>query len=620
MADKNSSKNNFIMQAGILAAAGIISRIIGLLYRGPLQSVIGNLGLGYYQSAYNYYTIILLISSYSIPSAISKAIAQKLGEKEYRNAHRLFHGAMIYVLVVGGIASLFLFFGAGLFVSGAAVTVLRTFAPTIFVYGILGVLRGYFQAHKSMAQTSVSQILEQIANAVVSVGAAYLLIQMFMGTMEVPTDQAGQVMRATYGAVGSALGTGVGVLVALLFMAGVYALNRGMILRRVRYDRHTHVDSYGQIFKTITMVVTPFILSTAVYNLSSTVNNSIYTKWYPSLRNLDTVSIYEKYGIFSGQSLTMSNIPIAFASAMASAMIPSVAQLMAARDVKGAREKIGLAVKTTMVISIPCAVGLFVLAKPVISLLFTNKTAEELNLAAALLMTLSLSVIFYALSTLNSSILQGLGKVNTPIINAGISLVVQTVAAVLLLMFTRLDLYSIAIANTLYSGMMCVLNQWAVRRAVGYRQEIVKTFVIPAFASAFMGAAAWAIYEGLYMVTKSMRISVIPAIVIAAVVYFVMLILMRGITEQEASQLPEGISVSEGSEEVPIIEIMRSDDSYDALGEETVKRISTERSLPHDNVIVEGRFLRTWGVDIRSMLIKPRGDRESGAQRGKETK
>lgn len=540
MADKNSSKNNFIMQAGILAAAGIISRIIGLLYRGPLQSVIGNLGLGYYQSAYNYYTIILLISSYSIPSAISKAIAQKLGEKEYRNAHRLFHGAMIYVLVVGGIASLFLFFGAGLFVSGAAVTVLRTFAPTIFVYGILGVLRGYFQAHKSMAQTSVSQILEQIANAVVSVGAAYLLIQMFMGTMEVPADQAGQVMRATYGAVGSALGTGVGVLVALLFMAGVYALNRGMILRRVQRDRHEHVDSYVQIFKTITLVVTPFILSTAVYNLSSTVNNSIYTKWYPSLRNLDTVSIYEKYGIFSGQSLTMSNIPIAFASAMASAMIPSVAQLMAARDVKGAREKIGLAVKTTMVISIPCAVGLFVLAKPVISLLFTNKTAEELNLAAALLMTLSLSVIFYALSTLNSSILQGLGKVNTPIINAGISLVVQTVAAVLLLMFTSLDLYSIAIANTLYSGMMCVLNQWAVRRAVGYRQEIVKTFVIPAFASAFMGAAAWAIYEGLYMVTKSMRISVIPAIMIAAVVYFVMLILMRGITEQELRSFPKG--------------------------------------------------------------------------------
>ena len=539
MAEKNSSKNNFIMQAGILAVAGIISRIIGLLYRGPLQSVIGNLGLGYYQSAYNYYTIILLISSYSIPSAISKAIAQKLGEKEYRNAHRLFHGAMIYVLVVGGIASLFLFFGAGLFLDGGAATVLRTFAPTIFVYGILGVLRGYFQAHKSMAQTSVSQILEQIANAVVSVGAAYLLIHIFMGSMEIPEDQAGQVTRATYGAVGSALGTGMGVAVALLFMAGIYGLNRGIILRRVQRDTHPYVDSYGQIFKTITMVVTPFILSTAIYNLSSTVNNSIYTKWYPDIRKLDTVAIFEKYGIFSGQALTISNIPIAFASAMAAAMLPTVAQLVAAKDKAGAREKVALAVKVTMLISIPCAVGLFVLARPVTALLFTN-TAESEELATKLLMALAPSVIFYALSTLNSQILQGIGKLNAPIIHAATALGIQSVAAVALLFLTNLDLYSIAIANTLYSGIMCVLNQYTVRKALGYRQEIKRTFVIPLIASLFMGAAAWAVYEGLFLLTNSRQISVIPAILVGAVVYFVFLLLLKGVTEKELRGFPKG--------------------------------------------------------------------------------
>ena len=539
MAEKNSSKNNFIMQAGILAVAGIISRIIGLLYRGPLQSVIGNLGLGYYQSAYNYYTIILLISSYSIPSAISKAIAQKLGEKEYRNAHRLFHGAMIYVLVVGGIASLFLFFGAGLFLDGGAVTVLRTFAPTIFVYGILGVLRGYFQAHKSMAQTSVSQILEQIANAVVSVGAAYLLIHIFMGSMEIPEDQAGQVTRATYGAVGSALGTGMGVAVALLFMAGIYGLNRGIILRRVQRDTHPYVDSYGQIFKTITMVVTPFILSTAIYNLSSTVNNSIYTKWYPDIRKLDTVAIFEKYGIFSGQALTISNIPIAFASAMAAAMLPTVAQLVAAKDKAGAREKVALAVKVTMLISIPCAVGLFVLARPVTALLFTN-TAESEELATKLLMALAPSVIFYALSTLNSQILQGIGKLNAPIIHAATALGIQSVAAVALLFLTNLDLYSIAIANTLYSGIMCILNQYTVRKALGYRQEIKRTFVIPLIASLFMGAAAWAVYEGLFLLTNSKRISVIPAILVGAVVYFAFLLLLKGVTEKELRGFPKG--------------------------------------------------------------------------------
>lgn len=528
------------MQAGILAAAGIISRIIGLLYRGPLQSVIGDLGLGYYSSAYNFYTIVLLVSSYSIPSAISKVIAQKLGAREYRNAHRVFLCSLAYVLVVGGIASLFLFFGAGLLVSeAAAIPVLRAFAPTIFIYGIVGVLRGYFQAHNSMAQTSVSQIFEQIANAVVSVGAAYLLIYLNMGTMEVPTDAEGQVERATFGAVGSAMGTGSGVLVALLFMLCVYALNKKTIHRRIARDRHRKVDSYGTIFKMITAVVTPFILSTAIYNLSGAVNNTIYTVILPKIKEVGAVDIYTNYGIFSGQAMTISNIPIAFATAMAAAMIPSVAKLVAAKDLEGAKDKIGMAVKTTMVISIPCAVGLFVLAKPVTCLLFTN-TEQTADFAGKLLMTLALSVVFYALSTLNSSILQGLGKVNTPIINAAVALVIQTVVAVALLFFTKLDLYSIAIANTLYSGIMCVLNQMAVRKAVGYRQEITRTFLIPALASLFMGASAWVVYEIVYMITLSMRWSVIPAILVAVIVYFVMLILMRGLTEQELRGFPKG--------------------------------------------------------------------------------
>lgn len=534
-----SKKNDFVMQAGILAAAGIISRIIGLLYRSPLNEVIGELGLGYYQSAYNFYTIVLLISSYSIPSAISKVIAQKLAVKEYRNAHRIFLCALGYVLAVGAVASLFLFFGAGIFVEKEAIPVLRVFAPTIFVYGILGVLRGYFQAHKSMVQTSVSQIMEQIINAVVSIGGAVILINSVMGTMELPTDEAGQVTRATYGAIGSALGTGAGVVAGLLFMAAVYALNRGMIHKRIRRDRHENVDSYGQIFKTITMVVTPFILSTAVYNLSTTVNNAVYTKMLPTFKEVDSIVIYTNYGIFSGQAMTISNIPIAFASAMASAMIPSVASLVAAKDLVGAREKIGTAVKSTMVISIPCAVGLLVLAKPITYMLFP-RSEEVVTLAAKLLMTLSLSVIFYALSTLNSSILQGLGRVNVPIWNAGIALVLQTVTAVGLLFYTDMDLYSLAIANTLYSGIMCMLNQVSVRRAIGYKQEIVRTFVIPALAAAFMGGAAWAVYEGVYLLTESMRIALIPALFVAVAVYFAMLILLRGVTKEELRGFPKG--------------------------------------------------------------------------------
>ena len=541
MSEHKSKKDNFVLQAGILAAAGIISRIIGLLYRSPLTAVIGTQGIGYYQVAYSFYTIVLLISSYSIPSAISKVIAQKLAVKEYRNAHRIFLCAMGYVLVVGGIASLVLFFGAGKFLENqAAIPVLRTFAHTIFIYGILGVLRGYFQAHRSMAQTSVSQILEQIANAAVSIGAATLLIQSAMGTMEVPEDEALKVVRATHGAIGSALGTGAGVLVALLFMLGIYALNRRLIHKRIARDRHQDLDSYGQIIKTITLIVTPFILSTAVYNLSSVVNSKVYVDLIPRVMALDSDKAYNDYGIFSGIAQTISNIPIAFASAMASAMIPSVASFVAAGKRSDARDKIGVAVKSTMVISIPSAAGLLVLAKPVTALLFPSQSDEILTYAGWLLMALSLSVVFYALSTLNSSILQGLGRVNTPIVNAAVALAVQTVTVYGLLRFTGLDLYSLVIANTVYSGMMCVLNQWAVSRAIGYRQELAKSFGVPLLSSALMGAAARAIYELVYLLTESMRIAVLPAVAVAVVVYFVMMLLFEGLTEEELRGFPKG--------------------------------------------------------------------------------
>lgn len=536
--EKNSSKDNFIMQAGILAAAGIISRIIGLLYRSPLQRVIGDLGMGYYNSAYNFYTIVLMVSSYSIPSAMSKVIAQKLVVKQYRNAHRIFLCALGYALVVGGVASLFLYFGAGLFLSDEAVPVLRTFAPTIFIYGILGVLRGYFQAHRSMAQTSVSQVLEQIANAIVSVGAACLLIVHTMGSLEMPAEESEQVVRATRGAIGSALGTGAGVLIALVFMAGMYGLNKELIHRRVRRDRHGKVDSYGDILKMITMVVTPFILSTAIYNLNDTVNNALYTKWFPGVKDLDKVTVYSRWGVFTTQPVTISKIPIAFATAMAAAMIPTVAQLVSAKNMRGARDKIGMAVKTTMIISIPCAVGILVLARPITALLFSNERETE-DLATELLMALAISVIFYALSTLNSQILQGLGKLNAPIINAAVALAVQTVTAVLLL-YAGLDLYAIVIANIVYSGLMCLLNQMAVRRAARYRQEMVHTFLIPLLAASGMGAFSWAVYEGLLLLTKSPRISVIPAILLGACVYFLLLILFRGVSEEELRGFPKG--------------------------------------------------------------------------------
>lgn len=527
---KKDNGGGFIVQASILAITGILCRIIGLLYRSPLANIIGDEGNGYYNAAYNIYTIVLLISSYSIPSAISKVIAERLALKQYKNAHRIFKCAILYVIIVGGIASLFTFTCAGWLVEEDSIRVLRIFAPTIFFSGLLGVLRGYFQAHGTMLQTSCSQIIEQILNAAVSLGAAYLFMQ--------AVADRDKTTQASYGAMGSALGTGAGVLIALVFMILVYLLNKKLINTRIKHDRRKEVDSYSHIFKIIILMVTPVIMSTFIYNSSTVINQTIYQKILKHIYEVPTDVIAANYGVFAGKAVVIINIPIALASAMSAAMIPMISGSYATGDEKETNGKIQRGIKTTMLISIPCAVGLCVLSKPVMQCLFPQK--ESLQVASDLLRVLSISVVFYALSTLTNGVLQGVGKVNKPVTNAAVALVIQTCVLVPLLLVTDLNLYCLAIAMIVYSFSMCILNQRGVRRCLGFRIEFMGTFIKPAIASLIMGVIAWGAYYLVYQVVPSNIVCLGVSVLLAVVVYFVLVLKIGVINEEEICSMPKG--------------------------------------------------------------------------------
>ena len=527
---KKKNSNNFVMQAGILAAAGIICRIIGILYRSPLAAVIGDEGNGYYSSAYEIYTIILLVSSYSIPSAISKVIAQRLALKEYRNAQKIFRCAIGYVVVVGGLASLFTFFGAGLLVGGNSIPVLRIFAPTIFFSGLLGVLRGYFQAHGTMVPTSFSQIVEQILNAAVSILAAFFLIK--------AVSDSDTTTQAVYGASGSAIGTGSGVIIALLFMLGVFLLNKEYISRKVKRDNSSQILSTGEVYKIIITMVTPVILSTFIYNFNTSLNLTIYTRIMEHVKGFTEAEAYTQYGLFSGKAKQISNIPIAIASAMSSAMIPGISGSFAQGDIAGTNRRIGTAIKTTMFLSIPSAVGLTVLAKPVTLLLYPQKSSVDT--VSYLLAAMSISIIFYALSTISNAVLQGIGKVNLPVVNAAVALVIQTVVLVPLLLTTDLGLYTLVIATVLYSFLMCILNGISVKKELKYKQEIIKTFLLPGWAAILMGAAAFGVYHGLYLLIHMNVVCLAAAILVAVPIYFVLTIKMGAVGRKDLLALPKG--------------------------------------------------------------------------------
>ncbi len=543
MSEEKRSSSNVLAQATILMVAGIITRIIGVLYRSPVTSIIGDEGNGYYGIAVNIYTMVLLISSYSIPMAVSKVVSGKLALKQYKDAHKVFRCAVIYVFIVGSVASMITFFGASYLIpesQAMAVPVLRVLAPTIFFSGFLGVLRGYFQAHGTMLPTSISQIVEQIANAIVSIGAAILFIRLFAG--------GDPVKVPVFGAMGSAAGIGAGVVTGLLFMLLLYGVNRSFFLARTRRDVTGQESSYGQIFRIIFFMVTPVILSTFVYNINPVMDQTLFMD-IMAFKRMDSKLAAELYGVFSGKYWVLINVPVALANSSSTAMIPAVSTYYTLRDYDRCNRQVHQVVKFTMLISIPCAIGLGTLAYPIMEVLFPQR--ETIDLAVSLLRTGCISVVFYSLSTVTNGVLQGIGKVNIPLRNAALSLVFHIMVLTPLLYFTDLDLYALVIATMFYAFMMCFLNNVSVRKYLHYRQEFKKTFFIPFLSAAVMGLACYGFYQGLDLVFRRYLMHYISyrllsllglgaSIVVGVLVYFAFVLRLRGVSRQELKQFPMG--------------------------------------------------------------------------------
>lgn len=530
MASKKSS-NNFLVQGGILATAAILVRFIGLLYRAPLINMIGKEGMGYYSNAYSIYNIALLISSYSLPLAVSKLVASRTIKKQHRNSFRIFMTALVIGAAVGLIASLSVFFGADylavkILESPRSAIPLKVLAPTIFVFAIMGVLRGFFQGNNSMVQTSVSQVIEQIVNAIVSIVAAYFLLKRF-GLSE---------DASAYGAAGATLGTLLGAIASLIFLIFVFTLNRKFIKRKIVSDTSNYVDSYAMISKMLAITVIPVILSQTVYQLTGIIDSSIFNKIMASQGHVEEVRV-ALIGLYSTIFLLLTNVPVSIASALATAIVPSIVISITNGMMMEVKNKIGLGIKSTMMVAFPSAAGLTVLASPIIQLIFRR---VEVELPAKMLQIGSIAIIFFVFSTITNGILQGLDKMHIPIIHSAISLGIHVVFMYLLLTYAKIGIYALVIGNISFPLVVCILNWRYLRKLLDYQQEIKKTFLIPCISAIIMGIVAFLAYRGLYALVSSNAISCIVAIILAVFVYFVLLITLKGITEDELYKLPKG--------------------------------------------------------------------------------
>lgn len=527
MSKKND--NTLVKNASFLMIAALISKIIGMLYKSPLSTTLGSQSFALFQYAQNAYFILLMIASFSIPQAVSKIMAEKIAFKRYRDAQKVFYCALLYAAIAGGIVALFCLFGASVMVpdkmAGARLA-LQMLAPTIFLSGILGVFRGYFQAYRNMMPTSLSQIIEQIFVAVFALLMSSLMISSHSGK--------GEKIIESWGAAGATMGTGAGVLAALLFMIFVYGINRKVVRRKIRGDRVSVNESTSQVMKTIILIVMPIIFSAFIYNVNGYINSYMYTDILGKRGMDETVlqTLYAEYGYF----MTLINIPLTLASTAPTSMIPEVSAHYAMHDRKGANEKIDRATWISMIISIPAAVGLAVLSGPVTRLIF----GETNGVAAKLLIIGGITIILNGNSNISNGVLQGIGKPNIPMIHAAIALGADVIVMALLLLLTDLGVYAIVLSMVVYAVVMCLLNERAMKKYMRHKNPWKKVYLYPLVASIPMGLVAGGVYYGLYLLVPSNFLCLCVSVVLAVIVYFGVYFFVSRPSKEELFMMPGG--------------------------------------------------------------------------------
>ncbi len=527
-----------MVQGALLGASSIIVRLIGLIYRVPLNNILGEKGVAYYGIAFDVYSVLLLLSSYSLPLAVSKMVSARVAKGEYRNVKRLLGVALLFSLALGLTAFCITFFGAEGFARllnfEQSAFALKILSPALIILSVLGVLRGFFQGLGTMAPTAVSNIIEQIVNAIVSIVAAAI---MFKAATKV--DEAEWVMAnqpEARGAGGGTLGTVLGAAAALAFMIMLYLAYRSSLDKKAFKDKTSAKEPVSNMLKVITITIIPVILCTTVYNLGSILDSGLFSR-IMAAKGMEQDTIDTLTGMYKNYRLIV-NVPIALASALASSLIPSIVASMTLKKRREVIMKIESAVKLTVLISLPCAVGIGCLAKPIVNFLFSS--SSDPDKVALMLILGCISVVLYSISTITNSILQGIDKMRLPVIHSAAALLIHIALLSLFMYITDANIFVVVVTDALFALTVCIFNHRSLKKILNYKQEYKRTFGLPCICSAIMGLVVFLVNKGIYAIIHSNAVSVLFSIIIAVIVYFVLLLLLKAVDEEELKMLPGG--------------------------------------------------------------------------------
>jgi stage V sporulation protein B len=550
-----SAEQSFLHGSLILVIATALVKIIGAIYRIPLANLLGTTGMGFYSTAYDLYVPMYSIAMAGLPIAISRIVAEHVAAGKYKDVRKTLNIAKLAFIVTGTtgfilmiIAAFLLTKGTNVFNIGSLPGILAI-APCILFCCIMSAYRGYYEGLKNMTPTAVSQVIEALGKLLFGFGFAFAILKL--------------TNNYSLAAAGALLGISFGTAFSALYLWIKFKLNEKYEFEPEQLMTSPIAQSGKNTLKNLCFIAIPIVLGSLVNNITSLIDvamvqsqlgraiekapeyfstnfanliayetsNDVNFKWATDLPN-------SLYGCHRGFAFSIYNLVPVLTSVLGVSAIPILASAWTKGDKAEVKSNVQTMLRTTALIAIPAGIGITVLSKNILSLLYSNETA--IDVAAPNLRVLGICAIFAGLNAPIVSMLQAIGKQGIPLKNIAIGAILKIVINFVLVGTPEINILGVPIGTTVCYAYICIANFICFVKYSGVIPNIYKTLGKPLIAGLLCGASA--LTSELLLSKISIRESIITLISIffAVIIYIFMLIILRAVEREDIISLPKG--------------------------------------------------------------------------------
>ena len=594
MLEKVEKKQTMLNGALVLMVATAIGSIIGALYKLPLTALIGEVGRGYFASAYQIYVPIYAISMAGLPIAVSKLVSEYFASNRYRDALNVRKIASKMFIVSGVAGTLLLMilaypYSALICEKPQTVWSILAIAPSIFFCCIMSPYRGYYEGSRNMVPTAISEVIENVARLTIGLALSYIVMHFGMkdfATTKTVFGQAveteSQALSALYpvAAAAAIMGVTIGTLIAFLFMHIRFKV-RGTGVTRIQYVNSLPAEPKSQIAKKIISLAIPMVISSLVLNISNLIDasliqkclaiaiekdyNMIYNMYRTSLEASGTLVEDTKtylYGCYFA-SQDLRNIIPSITMSLGVSAIPALSAAFALKDKKAQKTTIESVLRITSIIALPAGIGMGILSEPILTLFYGGSNSQNLiPIAAPIMAVCNYATFFFAISSPITNMLQAIGRADVPVKSLLVGSVAKIIADIFLVSNPKYNINGAVVGTLLCYILIVAINLISLLRLAKTKINMVSVFFKPLLCAALSGVVGYMAYTGIehfFPVSdystriNGSTISCVISVGIIMVVYLISMLLIRGLSEDDIKMLPKGEKIAKMLEKYKLL-------------------------------------------------------------------